>query len=264
MTNLIHKTAIIEDGAQIGNNVKIGPYSIIGPKVVLHDNVEIKSHVVISNRTTIGEGTKIFQFASIGELTQDLKYRNADTELIIGKNNIIREYVTMNPGTAEGTKTIVGDNCLFMISTHIAHDCVIGNNVIMANHATLAGHVTIEDFAIIGGLSAVKQFVRIGKHAMIGGDTFVVEDVIPYAIIYREKSGLKGLNLVGLKRRNFPREEITNLRKAYEMLFENKNVKFSEAVEKVKSELSNYETVANVIKFIETAEGKPICQPSDT
>lgn len=260
MANLIHPTAIIEDGAKLGKNVKIGPYSIIGPKVVLGDNVEIKSHVVISNKTIIGEGTKIFPFASIGEITQDLKYKGDETELTIGKNNIIREYVTMNPGTEKGTKTIIGDNCLFMISSHVAHDCIVGNNVIMANNATLAGHVTVGDFAIIGGLSAIRQFVRIGEHAMIGGMSGVEDDVIPYGMVYGQRPGLMGLNLVGLKRRDFSREEITNLRKAYEMIFEANEVNFIEIVHKAKHHFANNNIVSRIIEFIETAKDRPICR----
>jgi len=260
MSDNIHPSAIIEKGAEIGKNVKIGPYSVIGSKVKIADNNIVKSHVVISGNTIIGEGNEIYPFASIGEKTQDLKYKGADTQLIIGENNQIREYVTMNPGTEEGTKTIVGNNCLFMISSHIAHDCVIGDNVIMANNATLAGHVTVGDFAIIGGLSAVRQFVRIGEHAMIGGMTGVEDDVIPYGMVYGSRPGLMGLNLVGLKRRNFEREEITNLRKAYEIIFENDEHNFSASVAKVKKEFPKDETILRIVEFIESAKDRPICK----
>lgn len=260
MKNLIHPTAIIEKGAKIGANVKIGPYSIIGPKVVIQDNVIIKSHVVISNRTTIGEGTTIFPFASIGEITQDLKYKGADTALIIGKNNTIREYVTMNPATEEGAETVIGDNCLFMISSHVAHDCIIGDRVIMANNATLAGHVTIGNAAIIGGLSAIRQFVRIGEHAMIGGMSGVEDDVIPYGMVYGERANLMGLNLVGLKRYNFDREDIAELRKAFELIFENNNEdEFAKLINKASKEFSN-PLVNKMVEFILAAKDRPICK----
>lgn len=260
MQNSIHPTAIIEKGAELGKNVKVGPYSVIGPKVTIGDGVEIKSHVVISNKTTIGASTKIFPFASIGEITQDLKYKGADTELLIGQNNIIREYVTMNPGTEEGTKTIVGNNCLFMISSHVAHDCIVGNNVIMANNATLAGHVIVGDYAIIGGLSAIRQFVRIGEHAIIGGMTGVEDDVIPYGNVYGDRPGLKGLNLVGLKRKSFSRKEITGLRRAYEIMFESKESNFRKSIEKVKNAFADNQLVGTIVDFIESSKDRPICR----
>ena len=177
----IHPTAVVDPGASIGEDVRIGPYSLIGSDVVLGDNCEIHGHVVIDGRTRIGSGTKIFPFASIGLPPQDLKYNGEPSELEIGANNVIREHVTMNPGTeGGGMLTKIGDRCLFMVGTHVGHDCQLGDSVIMANNATLAGHVQVMDYAVFGGLSAVHQFVRIGRYAMVGGMTGVERDVIPF------------------------------------------------------------------------------------
>ncbi|MCK4938928.1 MAG: acyl-ACP--UDP-N-acetylglucosamine O-acyltransferase, partial [Rhodospirillaceae bacterium] len=212
MTN-IHPTAIVEDGAKIGDEVEIGPYSVIGPNVTIESGVKIFSHVVVGGVTSIGSGTRIFPFASIGSEPQDLKYGGEVSRLEIGSNNTIREHVTMNPGTeGGGLLTKVGDNCLFMVGAHVAHDCQIGNNVILVNNATLAGHVEVGEFAIIGGLSAVHQFARIGKHAMLGGMSGAESDVIPYGMVIGNRGGLSGLNLVGIKRRGFDRETIHSLR----------------------------------------------------
>ena len=186
---MIHQTAIIDPKAIISKNVKIGAYSVIGPEVVIGDNTEIQSHVSIVGHTKIGTNNKIYPFASIGNDPQDMKYKGEKTSLIIGNNNIIREYVTINPGTAGGgSKTVIGDNCLFMISSHIAHDCIIGNNVIIANNVPLGGHVIIEDSVVIGGNSAVQQFTRIGRLAMIGGMTGVLKDVIPFGLSFGNRN----------------------------------------------------------------------------
>lgn len=260
--NKIHPTAVIASSAIIGNNVEIGPYSVVGPDVKLADQVIVKSHVVISGNTEIGQGTTIFPFASIGELTQDKKFSGISGKLIIGKNNVIREYTTMNPATDEGKETIIGDDCLFMISTHVAHDCIVGNNVIMANNATLAGHVTVGDNAIIGGLSGVRQFVRIGTHAMIGGGCAVDADVIPYGMAYSTRAILQGLNLVGLKRHNFAKEEISALRKAFQIIFENsQETSFAKNIEKAEELFPDSKLVASVIEFIKLAENNAICKP---
>ena len=200
--NNIHPTAIIEDGAQLGDNVTVGPYSYVGPQVVLNDGVTLISHVWVGGDTTVGENTEISPFAVIGGKNQDLKDKEKKGKLIIGKNNSIREHATMQPGSPDGGNvTCVGDNGLFMIGTHIAHDCQVGNNVIMSNNATLAGHVKVGDRAIIGGLSAVHQFTRIGAHAMVGGMCGIARDVIPYSLI--SFNILEGVNIVGLKRRGF-------------------------------------------------------------
>ena len=198
MTN-IHPTAVVDPKAEIASTALIGPYCVVGPDVRLGESVELLSHVAVAGRTTIGDGTRIFPFASIGHRPQDLKYRGEPSTLDIGKNNQIREHVTMNPGTeGGGMVTRVGNDCLFMASAHVAHDCILGDNVIMANNATLAGHVTVGEFAFLGGLSAVHQFVRIGKHAMIGGMSGVEGDVIPFGTVIGNRAHLNGLNIVGL------------------------------------------------------------------
>jgi UDP-N-acetylglucosamine acyltransferase len=217
---VIHPSAIVEPGAQIGANVFIGPFCHIGSDATLADGVVLQSHVVVAGRTEIGAGTRIFPFASIGHPPQDLKYKGEASRLVIGARNVIREHVTMNPGTeGGGMLTSVGDDGLFMVGAHVAHDCRVGNRVILANNATLAGHVHVGDHAIIGGLSAVHQFVRIGPHAMIGGMSGVENDVIPYGLVMGERAKLAGLNLVGLERRGFSKPDISTLRRAYRILF---------------------------------------------
>jgi len=202
----IHPTAIIAPGARLADDVAIGPYCVVGEHVSLGSGVSLLAHVVIEGRTTIGAGTRIFPFASIGFEPQDLKYRGEESSLEIGSNNTIREYVTMNPGTAGGGMvTRVGNNSLFMVGVHIAHDCQVGDGVVMANNATLAGHVVIEDHAILGGLSAVHQFCRIGRHAMVGGLSAVVRDVIPYGQATGDRARLSGVNIVGMQRSGFSR-----------------------------------------------------------
>jgi UDP-N-acetylglucosamine acyltransferase len=216
----IHPTAIVEEGARIGSGVRIGPYSLVGGDVELGDGVELVSHVVVTGRTRVGEGTRIWPFASIGHRPQDLKYAGETSYLEIGARNMIREHVTMNPGTAGGGLTTrVGDGGLFMMGAHVGHDCRLGDNVIMANNATLAGHVEIGDFAFLGGLSAVHQFVRIGAHAMVGGMSGVEKDVIPFGTVIGNRAELGGLNIVGLRRRGFDRETIHALRDAYRAIF---------------------------------------------
>lgn len=215
----IHPSSVIEDGAEIHEGVKIGPFCHIGPKVSLHKDVEIKSHAVVAGDTTVGEGTKIFQFASIGEIPQDLKYKGEDTRLVIGKRNRIREYVTMNLGTeGGGGETRVGDDCLVMASAHVAHDAQIGNRVILVNSVAVAGHCVIEDDVIIGGLSGIHQWVRIGQGAIIGALSMVTADVLPHALVQGPRAELDGLNLVGLKRKGVDRSDITQLRAAFQML----------------------------------------------
>lgn len=217
----IHPTAVIAPGATIGPGCRIGPYCVVGPEVRLAAGVRLHNHVSIDGLTSIGEGTEIWPFASIGSAPQDLKYRAERTELVIGARNRIREYATLNPGTAGGGGvTRVGDDNLLMMSIHVGHDCVIGNGVILVNHATLSGHVVIEDNVILGGLSAVHQFCRIGRGAMIGGMAGVAADVIPYGMVVGERAGLAGLNLVGLKRRGVERDLIHGLRAAYVEIFE--------------------------------------------
>lgn len=246
----IHPTAVIDPAAEIGTGVSIGPFSCVGPNVKLGDNVRLLSHVVVDGRTTVGEGTQIYPFSSIGLPPQDLKYQGEPSELHIGKNNVIREHVTMNPGTeGGGMVTRVGDGGLFMVGIHVGHDCQIGNNVIMANNATLAGHVVLEDFVIIGGLSAVHQFVRIGAHAMVGGVTGVGKDIIPYGSATGNRANLVGLNVIGMKRRGFGRDELTGLRSAYKELF-GEGGTLTERVEAVAEKFVECAPVVEVVAFL--------------
>jgi UDP-N-acetylglucosamine acyltransferase len=256
---MIHETAIINPKAKIGKNVAIGPYSVIGPNVEIGDNNIIQSHVNISGNTKIGNGNKIYPFVSINE-PQDLKYDGEPTNLTIGDNNKIREYVTINQGTISGGgKTVIGNNCLFMISSHIAHDCQVGNNVIIANNVPLGGHVIIEDNVVIGGNSAVQQFTRIGKMAMIGGMTGVLHDVIPYGLSTGNRNSLQGLNLIGLRRAKFENKDILGLSNAYKEIFATQNV-----IENIKKLNDNYHEnllVKNVIDFIIKDKKRSICTP---
>ncbi len=257
---MIHKTAIIDPKAKIFNNVKIGPYTIVGPNVEIGEGTEVQSHVNITGITKIGSNNKIYPFASIGNDPQDLKFKDEKTKLEIGDNNKIREYVTINPGTdGGGGLTKVGNNCLFMVSSHIAHDCVVGDNVILANNVPLGGHAHVDDNAIIGGNSAVQQFTRVGKFAMIGGMCGVVRDVIPYGIAHGNRSVLQGLNLIGLRRKNIPNKEIMNLNDAYKEIFKNENL--TENLNNLSGKLKQNELVLEVVNFIEKDKKRPICTP---
>ncbi len=257
----IHPTAIIEDGAAFGENVKVGPYCYVGPNVSLGDGVELVSHAVVAGRTSVGPNTRIFPFASIGHQPQDLKFKGEASHLEIGANNIIREHVTMNPGTkGGGLLTKVGNNCVFMASAHVAHDCIVGDHVILVNNATLAGHVEVGEFAIVGGLSAAHQFVRIGKHAMIGGMTGVGDDVIPYGSVFGNRAILQGLNLVGLKRRGFDRETIHQLRQAYRLVFAQEGT-MAERLDDVEGLFGAVEPIMEIVTFIRDATSRAICQP---
>ena len=256
---MIHSTAIVDKKCKIGNNVQIGPYSVIGPNVVIGDNTIIQSHVNISGNTIIGNGNKIYPFVSIND-PQDLKFNGEPTNLIIGDNNKIREYVTINPGTISGGgKTTIGNNCLFMIASHIAHDCQVGNNVIIANNVPLGGHVIIEDNVVIGGNSAVQQFTRIGKMAMIGGMTGVLHDVIPYGLSTGNRNSLQGLNLIGLRRAKFENKDILGLSEAYKEIFASKNL--TENISKLNSSYQDNQLVKNVIDFITKDKKRSICTP---
>lgn len=257
---MIHKSNVIDPKAKIGKNVKIGPYCFIGPEVQLGDDVELLSNVHIEGNTKVGRGTKIYPFASIGTAPQDLKYHGESNSLEIGENNVIREYVTINPGTeGGGSKTTVGNNCLLMISSHVAHDCKIGNNVVIANNVPLGGHVTIEDSVIIGGNSAVQQFTRIGRLAMIGGMTGVLKDVIPFGLSFGNRNYLKGINLIGLRRKKYDNKKIIELDKAYKKIFSSANLQ--ENISKINGEYKGNELVQEVTKFIEKDKKRPICAP---
>jgi UDP-N-acetylglucosamine acyltransferase len=257
----IHPSAIVAPGARLAEDVVIGPYCIVGGKVTLGAGVVLRSHVVVDGQTTIGDGSRVFPFASIGLEPQDLKYRGEKSELVIGRNNTIREYVTMNPGTAGGGMiTRVGDRCLFMVGAHVAHDCRIGDYVVMANNATLAGHVTVEDYAVLGGLCAVHQFVRIGKHAMIGGMSGVERDVIPYGQVMGDRARLYGLNIIGMQRRGYSREEIQELRNAYQLLFSSEGT-LIDRVNETAERFSGIGPVDDIIAFIRADSSRAICQP---
>jgi UDP-N-acetylglucosamine acyltransferase len=257
----IHPTAIVAPGAMLAEDVAVGPYCIVGDNVTLGAGVKLLSHVVIDGCTTIGEATRIFPFASIGLEPQDLKYRGEKSELHIGCNNTIREYVTMNPGTTGGGMiTRIGDNGLFMVGAHVAHDCQIGDHVIMANNATLAGHVAVEDYAVLGGLCAVHQFVRIGRHAMIGGMSGVERDVIPYGQVMGDRARLCGLNIIGMQRRGFSREDIQALRNAYQFLFSSDGT-LTDRVNETAERFSGVGPVDDIIDFIRADSSRAICQP---
>jgi len=257
---MIHSSSTISKKAKIGKNVKIGPFCNIGALVELEENVELISNIHIEGNTKIGKGTKIFPFASLGTVPQDLKYNDEPNSLIIGENNTIREYVTINPGTEHGGgKTIIGNNCLFMISSHIAHDCRVGNDVIIANNVPLGGHVTIEDSVVIGGNSAVQQFTRIGRLAMIGGMTGVLKDVIPFGLSVGNRNHLQGLNLIGLRRKNYENKKIMDLDKAYKAIFSAKNL--HEDLSKINIEFKDNALVNEVINFISKDKKRPICSP---
>ena len=257
---MIDKTALINKEAKIHPSAKVGPYSVIGPKVEIAENVIIHSHVNISGNTKIGKGNIIFPFASIGNDPQDLKYNGEETSLIIGDNNKFREYVSINPGTiGGGGSTKIGNNCLFMISSHIAHDCNVGNNVIIANNVPLGGHVTLEDNVVIGGNSAVQQFTRIGKMAMIGGMTGVLHDVIPYGLSTGNRNSLQGLNLIGLRRAKFDNKDILGLSDAYKEIFASKNI--NENISNLNGSFKENSLVKNVIDFITKDKKRSICTP---
>ena len=257
---MIHRTAIIDSNAKISENVKIGPYSVIGPDVEIGEGTVVQSHVNITGKTIIGMNNQIYPFASIGNDPQDLKFKGEKTLLKIGDNNKIREYVTINPGTeGGGGKTKVGNNCLFMVSSHIAHDCIVGDNVIIANNVPLGGHAHVDDNAIIGGNSAVQQFTRVGKFAMIGGMCGVVRDVIPYGIAHGNRSILQGLNLIGLRRKNISNKEILSLSEAYKIIFKNENL--TENLSHLSNDLRKNELVSEVVNFIEKDKKRPICTP---
>jgi UDP-N-acetylglucosamine acyltransferase len=257
----IHPTAIIAPGARFADDVVIGPYCVIGEHVSLAAGVSLKSHVVLDGRTTIGERTRIFPFASIGFETQDLKYKGEPSSLEIGHDNTIREHVTINPGTeGGGMVTRVGNHCLLMVGAHVAHDCQIGDHVILVNNGTLGGHVVMEDYAILGGLSAVHQFCRIGRHAMIGGMSGVERDVIPYGLAMGDRARLTGLNIIGMQRRGFSRDDIQGLRSAYACLFADAGT-LSERVDEVAKRFGGIGPVDDLVAFIRADSSRAICQP---
>jgi UDP-N-acetylglucosamine acyltransferase len=251
----IHPLAVVEEGAKIGNNVTIEPFVVIKGTVTLHDDVVIKSHAYIDGYTTIGAGTTVYPSASIGTKAQDLKFRGERTYVKIGKNCEIRESVTINSSSQQNSVVEIGDNCMIMAYSHIAHNCVLGNNVIMSNNATLAGHVTIDDYAIIGGLTPVHQYVRIGAYAMVGGLSRVTHDILPYTIGAGIPFKFGGLNLVGLKRHGFSLEVRRELSKAFRLLYRSK-LHLEEALSQMEKTLVLHPEIQYWIRFIkETQRG---------
>lgn len=259
----IHPSAIVSPHAVIGAGVSIGPYCLVGDNVVLGDGVELVSHVVVEGRTEIGPRTRVFPFASLGHEPQDLKYRGEPSRLIIGADCTIREHVTMSPGTeGGGMETRVGDHCLLMIGVHVAHDCILGNHVILSNNVGVAGHCRLEDYVILSGHVGVQQFVQIGAHSFVGGMARVGNDVIPFGMVVGNPAHLKGLNLVGLKRRGFDREDIHKLRSAYRMIFSNEGT-LRERVEDAAKIFADDPLVTQVIDFIQKPSRGTLMLPSD-
>ena len=257
----IHPTALVESGAEIDETASIGPFCVVGRRVRLGANVRLHSHVVVEGRTSVGAGTVIFPFSAIGTIPQDKKYAGEDSRLEIGENNVIREHVTMNPGTSGGgSVTRVGSNGLYMVGSHIAHDCIMGDDVILANNATVAGHCVIADHAILGGLCAVHQFVRIGEYAFVGGMTGVEADIIPFGMALGNRASLAGLNLVGMRRSNLPREQIHAVRNAYKKLFADEGT-LMERVERVDEEYKDDPSVQKIVRFIKSASDRSFCVP---
>jgi UDP-N-acetylglucosamine acyltransferase len=254
----IHPTAVLSTEAHIGEGVEIGPYTVIGPDVHIGKNTVIGPHVVVDAHTDIGEGCRIFQFSSIGAAPQDLKFKGEKTRVIIGNNNTIREYVTINRATsADIGVTIIGNNNLLMAYCHVAHNCKLGNNIVMANAANLAGHIHVEDYAIIGGLTGIHQFTRIGAHCIIGGASAVAKDVPPFVMASGNYAKLYGLNVIGLKRRGFKEETIQALKKAYRIVFRS-SLLLTAATAKVKAEVADIPEVRQFVEFIETRSSRGI------
>ena len=259
---MIHNTAIIDKKAKIAKDVIIGAYSIIGPDVNIGSGTIVQPHVSIIGDTTIGKNNKIYSFASIGNDPQDLKYKDEKTKIIIGDNNKLREYVTVNPGTiGGGGLTKIGNNCLFMVHSHVAHDCSIGNNVVLANSVPIGGHAKIEDDVIIGGNSAVQQFTRVGKLSMIGGMCGVVKDVLPYSLVYGNRSVLQGVNVIGLRRKNISNDKINKIKKLFSIIFEDNHL--MENLKKTPKEIANDEIIKDIIHFLNSDKKRPVCKPQN-
>jgi UDP-N-acetylglucosamine acyltransferase len=250
----IHPTAIVESGAYLGSGVKVGAYSIVGSKAVIGDRTEINSHVVISGRTIIGKDNLISSFGSIGSRPQDLKFKGEDTELVIGDNNMFREYCNVSLGTAGGGgKTLIGDNNLFMVYTHVAHDCMIGNHVIAANCVAMAGHVSVDDGAVLGGLSAVHQFCRVGKLAMIAGGAMVTQDVVPYGMVHGDRARINGLNVVGLRRLGLKNSELQGIKAMYHLVFDS-SLTLDDALSRIAKEVEESEYRKVWLDFLKNSE----------
>ena len=259
---MIHDTAIISETSKLGDNVEIGAYSIIGPNVKISNNTKIHSHVNITGNTSIGSGNEIFSFSSIGTPPQDLKYKGEKNSLIIGDNNKFREYVNINPGTEHGGGvTRIGNNNLFMVYCHVAHDCIVSNNIVLANNVQVGGHVSIQNNAIIGGSCAVHQFSRIGESSMIGGMTGVLSDVIPFGLSLGNRNSLAGLNLIGLRRAKVSNENIKIIQKAYNTIFKSAN--FRSNIENLNSDIKKNQFVSKIVDFINSDKKRAIAVPEN-
>jgi UDP-N-acetylglucosamine acyltransferase len=255
----VHPTAIVEKGAQLGKGVQIGPFCVVGPKAVLHDWVRLDSHVTVQGRTTIGERSAIYQFATIGVIPQDLKFRNEDTELIIGAENSIRQYVNISIGTeGGGGRTVIGKRNLLMVYVHVAHDCVIGDNCVFANAVSLAGHVTVKDHAFLGGYAAVHQFVKIGELAMLGGGSMVVQDVPPFVMVQGDRAAPIGLNIVGLKRSGFSTDEVKDIKTMYRLLY-SENLTVEDCLSRIERDVSDSRWRKMFVEFIKASE-RGVCR----
>jgi UDP-N-acetylglucosamine acyltransferase len=257
----VHPTAVVEDGATLGADVKIGPFCHVGADVELGDEVELVSHVAVAGRTKIGARTRIFPFASIGHQPQDLKYKGEVSTLAIGTDCILREGVTVNPGTAGGgLHTEIGSHCALLANSHVGHDARLGHHVILSNNVMIAGHVTVGDHVIFGGGAAVIQFTRVGSHAFVGGLSGLENDLIPYGMAMGNRASLAGLNIIGLKRRNFSREEIHELRAAYRLLFADEGT-LKERIEDVSSQFNSLAHVNEILDFLRAGGDRAICVP---
>lgn len=258
----IHPTAIVEDGAKVADSAEIGPFCHVGPDAVIGENVRLVSHCVVNGHTSLGAGTQVYPFAVLGAPPQHNGYKGEPTKLIIGKNNQIREHVTMHPGTVQGhNETRVGDHCLFMVGSHVAHDCTVDDHVIMANNATLGGHIHIGSFVFLGGLCAIHQFCRVGPYAFLGGGGILTTDVIPYGSAFGNHAKLEGLNIIGMKRRGMDRESIHAIRAAYRMLFAREGT-LKERLDDAAQLFSSTEEVMTIIDFMRKDSDRPLCLPA--
>ena len=259
---MIHNTAIINRNAKISDTGEIGPYCVVGPTVEIGSKTKLHSHVNLTGNTKIGDNNEIFPFASIGTPPQDLKYKGEQNSLIIGDNNKLREYVNINPGTAQGGGTTnIGNNNLLMVYCHVAHDCNLSNNIVLANNVQVGGHVTIEKNAIVGGSCAIHQFSRIGQSSMIGGMTGVLSDVIPFGLSIGNRNNLVGLNLIGLRRANVSNDDIKTMQKCYDIIFKTKN--FRSNIENLDEKIKNNKYVQIIIEFINSDKKRPISLPEN-
>ncbi len=263
MSTKIHPTAVVDASIELDDNVEIGPGCVIGPNVRLGEGTRLIAHVFIESHTELGKSNTVFPFAGLGGTPQDLSYKGEPTRLIIGDNNVIREHATLHRGTARGRAvTTIGNDCLIMGNCHVAHDCIVGNNVIMAQTATIGGHVVVGDFAFLGGLSGVHQHGRVGRHAFVGASALMTTDLIPFGSAIGNHAHLGGLNVVGLKRRGFTREQIHDLRAAYRLLFAEEGT-FQERIEDCAEIYANNPHVMEIVEFVRADAARPLCMPRD-